>query len=113
MPLFDELLHLQRLDGLLRRKTPGTAQEVATRLGVSRRTLFRLFDELRSFGAEVAYCKKGKRYYYRTPPEAPSPLLPKILIAMSRNGAKMVCFSNSPSPYLLICPTTAQNFPSI
>ncbi len=70
MPLLIDLLSLQRLDGLLRRKTPGTAQDLASRLGVSRRTLFRLFDALRSFGAEIAYCKKGKRYYYRTHPEA-------------------------------------------
>ncbi|MBV6429205.1 MAG: hypothetical protein KIPDCIKN_03754 [Haliscomenobacter sp.] len=91
MPLFDELLHLQRLDGLLRRKTPGTAQEVATRLGVSRRTLFRLFDELRSFGAEVAYCKKGKRYYYRTPPEAPflPPPRSEQIILLKKQGAKI------------------------
>lgn len=69
MHLFDDLQKLQRLDALLRRKSPGTANDLACQLGISRRSLFRLFDQLRSFGAEIVFCRKRKGYYYAVLPE--------------------------------------------
>jgi predicted DNA-binding transcriptional regulator YafY len=50
----------KRLDGLIRRKSTGTPEELAARLKKSRASIYNHIDDLRSLGAEIAYCKKSK-----------------------------------------------------
>ena len=65
MQLEEKLKRLRRLDDLIRRKATGSPDQLAYKLDVSRRTVFRLIDFLRNFGAPIAYCGVKQRYYYR------------------------------------------------
>lgn len=64
MRLDEKLKQLRRLDDLIRRKATGTPDQLATKLEVSRRTVFRLIEYLKMFGAPIAYCGYKQRYYY-------------------------------------------------
>lgn len=67
MTLFEHLHRLRRLDALIRRKATGRPEDLARRLDVSRATLFRYIEDLRAFGAPVAYDKERQTYRYEEP----------------------------------------------
>lgn len=48
-------------------KSTGSPRELADRMSVSRATLFRHLDDLRSMGAPIAYEKDRQTYYYEEP----------------------------------------------
>ncbi|MDF2191992.1 HTH domain-containing protein [Paraflavitalea sp. CAU 1676] len=55
---------LQTLDRLIRIKGTGTPKQLADRLDISERTLYRLIDTMRSLGAPIAYSESRQSYYY-------------------------------------------------
>jgi predicted DNA-binding transcriptional regulator YafY len=55
---------LKTLDRLIRTKATGSPKQLAKKMEISERTLFRLIDCLRSLGAPVVYCKNRACYYY-------------------------------------------------
>lgn len=59
------LLKIYQLLDILDSNYPRTADEIAESLNVSRRTLFRYFDELRDRGAIIEYCKCQQRYFLK------------------------------------------------
>ena len=59
-----EIVKLTMLDNYLRKGATGESQVLAKRIGVSRSTLFNMFDELKELGAEISYDAKEKSYYY-------------------------------------------------
>jgi biotin operon repressor len=62
---FVQQLHvLDRLDQLIRLKSTGNYQTLANRLGISARNVYNLIDVLKELGAQVAYCKERKSFYY-------------------------------------------------
>jgi predicted DNA-binding transcriptional regulator YafY len=64
MALFEHIQILKRFDVLIRLENTGTANEIAKLLEISRRTVFTYIEELESFGAEIAYNKISKTFYY-------------------------------------------------
>jgi Predicted transcriptional regulator len=60
-----EMVRLLDLDRLLHRGRTGNARLLARKLGVSRSTLYRLFEELKSLGAEIEYDANYQSYFYR------------------------------------------------
>lgn len=64
MDAFDQILLIERIDGLIRRKQTGNAQELAERLGISERTVFRLIRRLRDMGLPVKYSLSRQTYFY-------------------------------------------------
>jgi len=64
MKLMEQLKRLDRLSRLIRRKATGTPDELASRMGVSRNTVFNMIKELENLGAEIEYCKKRRSYQY-------------------------------------------------
>ncbi len=64
MKLFEEINLLERLDQLIRLKATGKPSELAKRLGLSERDLYRIIAELRSMEIKIAYCKHRRSYYY-------------------------------------------------
>ena len=67
MTLFEQIDHLKRLDGLIRRKATGTPEDLARRLNISRATVFRHIEDLRTLGAPVSYDKQRQTYQYEEP----------------------------------------------
>ncbi len=65
MPLTKLLQRLEYLDRLIRFKNTGTPTELAAKLGVSERTLYRLLEELREdLQMPIAYDLDSQTYFY-------------------------------------------------
>ena len=56
-------MKMDRLVELLEQENTGPADCLACKLMVSRRTIFRYFDELRMKGAVICYSKSKETYY--------------------------------------------------
>ena len=64
MTFLEKLKVIQRLDGLIRRKATGNANELADKLGISRSTVFALLECMKCMGAEIAFSDIRRTYYY-------------------------------------------------
>ncbi len=64
MKLIEQLQLLERLDQLFRLKATGTPAQLAARIGLSERQLYRLIQELKEIGFPIEYCKQRRCYYY-------------------------------------------------
>jgi predicted DNA-binding transcriptional regulator YafY len=59
------LNRLDRLDYFIGRQSTGTADELAQKLGISRRQLYNYLDEMKVLGVEVEYDRFAKTYRYK------------------------------------------------
>jgi len=64
MDLFNDLFLLERLDHLIRTKATGSPAQLANRLDICERHLYRLIGQLRDGGFSIEYCKISGSYYY-------------------------------------------------
>jgi hypothetical protein len=55
---------LARLDQLIRTNRTGTAEELAQKLGISRRQLYNYFDEMKAFGLEIEFDRYAQTFRY-------------------------------------------------
>jgi len=62
--LHNELMILERLCNLINRKMTGTAEDLASRLEVSRATAYRYIDFFRDAGVTVTYCKERQSFCF-------------------------------------------------
>ena len=60
-----EILKLAELDSELHKGSTGDAKMLAYKIGVSRSTLYNLFEELKNIGAEIDYDTNNHTYYYK------------------------------------------------
>ena len=67
MAFNDTFERLERLAYLIQRKATGSPEELARRLGVSVRTTANLIEQLRMWGAEIAFCRERGSYYFVKP----------------------------------------------
>ncbi|MFZ2906534.1 MAG: HTH domain-containing protein [Cyclobacteriaceae bacterium] len=49
---------------LIEKQKTGTPEELAKKLGISRRMLFEYLTAVKANGMPVHYCRTRKRYYY-------------------------------------------------
>lgn len=63
--MIDLLFTLEKLDYLIYTTRTGTRGELSAKLNISERTISRYIDYLRSFGAEIEFCRSRKSYYYK------------------------------------------------
>jgi predicted DNA-binding transcriptional regulator YafY len=54
---------LNRIHDLAKRNATGTPKELATKIGVSERTLFRLVKQIKYKGISIEYCRKVNTYF--------------------------------------------------
>jgi len=65
-----DLVKLDRLDNLIRRKATGKPEDLAKRLGLSRSTLFEIISYLRGeMNAPIVYNRYNSSYEYSYPPK--------------------------------------------
>jgi DNA-binding transcriptional regulator GbsR (MarR family) len=50
---------------LFRLKATGTPCELASKLGISKRQVYRYIDDMKEMGLKIEYCKKRKTYHYQ------------------------------------------------
>jgi predicted DNA-binding transcriptional regulator YafY len=85
MNIFDKLFLTERIDHLIRTRATGTPSELASRLNMCERHVYRIIDELRDQGLPIAYDKTQSTYYYSEPVE--------LRFSMSVNGKKLLSIS--------------------
>lgn len=64
----DFLDKLEYLKTLIEQEHTGTADELAEKLGFSRRTLFNYFDLLKDEGCDIKFCRCRNTYYFADSP---------------------------------------------
>ncbi len=69
MRFIDKLKMLERLDRLIRMKATGSAEDLASRLGVSERTVYYLISILEELGANVMFCRSRTTFLYVDEPQ--------------------------------------------
>lgn len=57
---------LQYLHELIEKQGTGTPKDLANRLGISERMLYRYIDELRAGEKRIEFCRKRKSYIFKT-----------------------------------------------
>lgn len=60
----DILCRLKRIDDLIRTKATGNPDQLARRLGISRRCLFDYLQLMKDNGAPIKYCQTRGSYFY-------------------------------------------------
>ena len=69
MRFIDKIKLLQRVDLFIRMKSTGTSSEFATKLGISRSTVYEVIEIMRSLGADIEYCQYKGSFYYTSDKE--------------------------------------------
>ena len=87
MNFIEKLQVIERVDGLIRRKATGSAQELADRLGVSRRCVYDIIEVMKTMGALIEYDQQRKTFYYSEMCELSIGFVPKGKI---RGGEKNI-----------------------
>lgn len=59
------LARIQLMIAYLEKENTGTSTELAKKLNISRRTLFRDLETLKELGAAIAFCKTSNSYYLK------------------------------------------------
>lgn len=58
---------MQYLKELIEKERTGTPKELAKRLGISERMLFRYIENLKTSEKPIAFCRRRKTYVFSTP----------------------------------------------
>ena len=62
--LKDQIKLIERLDQLIRLKATGTPKDLAKKLNLSRRQVYRIVEEMKNMGFPIAYSRSRKTFYY-------------------------------------------------
>ena len=57
---------LEQVDQLIRMKATGNARQLASRLKVSKSTVYEIIELMKMMGADIEYCNKRCSYFYLT-----------------------------------------------
>ncbi len=64
MTLIEKLQQIERVDGLIRRKSTGPPSSLASRLGKSERYIYNLINLMKTMGAPIYFCYASNSYCY-------------------------------------------------
>ncbi len=64
MNLIDQIFRLKRIHHFITTKSTGPPCAFSRKLGISNRQLFRLLDELKTYGLPIEYCRHRQSYFY-------------------------------------------------
>ncbi|MCG8411198.1 MAG: HTH domain-containing protein [Bacteroidales bacterium] len=67
MNFLKNIERLERIDFLIRYKNTGSPKELAKKLNISERQIYRLIEQMRSLGAKIEYSKIKKTYFFSKP----------------------------------------------
>lgn len=98
MNIFDDLMLLDRLDRLIRIKGTGTPGQLAARLEICERHLYRLIGQLRDTGLPIGYDKNKHTYYYKEPVE--------LSFEMKVNGKSLLFIKGGKNNFDFFSPLT-------
>lgn len=55
---------IERIDQLIRHKSTGSPKQLAQKLNVSERLIYRIISYMREMGAPISYCSHNQSYIY-------------------------------------------------
>jgi predicted DNA-binding transcriptional regulator YafY len=64
MPIQRYANRICRLDQLIRLKCTGSPDELAGKIGISKRMLFEYINDMKDLGAPISYCSFIRSYHY-------------------------------------------------
>jgi biotin operon repressor len=64
MQVFNLIQTVERINQLIRLKATGSPAELADKLDLCERQVYRIIEDLKDSGLPILYCKKRKTYYY-------------------------------------------------
>lgn len=64
MTFLEKISTIERVDQLIRLKATGAPNDLANRLGVSRRCLFNIIKVMKEMEAPIKFCNSRQSYYY-------------------------------------------------
>lgn len=64
MDLIKSIERIVQLHSLVKTESTGTPDNLAGKLGISRATLYRIMEELKSYNAPIEYSRIKKSFYY-------------------------------------------------
>lgn len=64
MNYIQKIERIERLDKHLKRRMTGSPDELARKLNISKRQLFRTIEELKDYGAPIEYSRSLRTFYY-------------------------------------------------
>ena len=67
MHYINELERLHQLHGLIKNENSGTPKQIARKMQISERSIYRLIEKLKDLNAEVCFDRKRNTYYYLSP----------------------------------------------
>ena len=65
MHIIEELMIIERIHLLIKRKGTGTPSELSRRFHLSKRTTFRLIKKMKDLGFPIEYCRDYRSYIYK------------------------------------------------
>lgn len=64
MNFIRQIERIERVDKFIKHKSTGDPKVFAAKLNISKRQLFRIIEELKDFGAPIAYSRALNSFYY-------------------------------------------------
>jgi len=65
--LFEEINRIQKIDKLIRLNNTGSAEEFANKLGISRRQIYNIIEDLKDMGLGIVYNRHIRSFTYTKP----------------------------------------------
>jgi biotin operon repressor len=64
MQIFETIQIIERINQLFRLKATGSPSELAAKLNICERQVYRIIEDFKDAGLPIQYCKKRKTYFY-------------------------------------------------
>ena len=65
MKTIEVIERLKKATELIKAHRTGNAASFGKKLGISRRQVYKLLEDLKDFGAEISYCKIEKSFFFK------------------------------------------------
>ena len=64
MKAIEKIERFQEIDRIIKTKKTGAPEKFAEKIGISKRQLFKDFEEIRMLGVRISYCRSRETYFY-------------------------------------------------
>lgn len=111
MDIFKTIERMNRLHVLIKEEKTGTPKYLAKQIGISRASLYRLIEEMKSYNAPIKYSRIKESFYYSKQFEFS--LNYSLLVIEDENDLKKITGGYHFSPSVSILRWKAGNFISV
>ncbi|BDD07559.1 HTH domain-containing protein [Aureibacter tunicatorum] len=99
MSVIKYLNRIERIDMLIKMKSTGQPQHLADKVGVSKRMIYEIINDMKDLGAPIKYCNYRKSYMYEREGNFKFSFMPKEMSATDmyhiNGGSTLRSFANA------------------